>query len=80
MVVDPVSTSGDQVVPPLVDTSIEYLSIALPPVSGTVHDRSICVSPFAVAVRTGAPGTVLSLMLAATESPADQLKPAEDHV
>ena len=70
-----VSARGDQVVPPLVDTSIEYLSRLLPPLSGTVHDRSICVSPFAVAVRTGAPGTVFFTSFTTTGSSTDQLRP-----
>ena len=72
-----VSASGDQVVPPSADTSIEYLSRLLPPVSGTVHDRSICVCPFAVAVRTGAPGTVGagSTSFTTTGSSTDQLRP-----
>ena len=72
-----VSASGAQVVPPSADTSTEYLSRLLPPVSGTVHDRSICVSPFAVAVRTGAPGTVgvFSVSFTTTGSSTDQLRP-----
>ena len=84
MSVEAVSAArSDQVLVPLAETSTLYPEMASPPLSaGAVQDRSIWVSPFALAVRSvgGSGASADSVSVRGTLSPALQLSPELFHL
>ena len=83
MSVEAVSAArSDQVLVPLAETSTLYPEMASPPLSaGAVQDRSIWVSPFALAVRSvgGSGASADSVSVRETLSPTLQLTPELFH-